>query len=200
MIVYVCEVVENELNFINDNLVVCEDEDNVLYGGNFYGDYVLFEMDKFKLVVIRVFMFVECQLNFLMNVWINGVFLLFFNVGKFGFNFGIQGIQFMVVFMMVENQMFFNLMYVYSILNNNDNQDIVSMGMNGVYICKCVIDNVFQVMVIYMLVVCQVFDLFGVEVMDNMSFFSCEVYDSICRICLMIIEDQFQFENIYCFI
>ena len=37
-------------------------------------------------------------------------------------------------------------MYVHSIPNNNDNQDIVSMGCNAALMTKRVIDNSFEVL------------------------------------------------------
>jgi len=49
-------------------------------------------------------------------------------------------------------------MYVHSIPNNNDNQDIVSMGCNAANITKRVIDNSFEVLAIQMVAVLQAVD------------------------------------------
>jgi len=104
-------------------------------------------------------MLAERQLNFLLNAKINDKFPAFLNLGKLGFNFGIQGMQFTATSTTAESQTLSNSMYVHSIPNNNDNQDIVSMGTNSANITKTVIDNGFQVMAIHMMAVCQAIDL-----------------------------------------
>src|SRR5690606_13049444 len=91
---YAQQVIENELNSTNDNPIVSPELNNVFHGSNFHGDYVSLEMDKLKIVMTRVAMLAERQLNFLMNSKINGIFPPFLNAKTLGFNFGIQGIQF----------------------------------------------------------------------------------------------------------
>ena len=49
-------------------------------------------------------------------------------------------------------------MYVHSIPNNNDNQDIVSMGCNAALMTKRVIDNSFEVLAIQMMTILQAID------------------------------------------
>ena len=46
-------------------------------------------------------------------------------------------------------------MYVHSIPNNNDNQDIVSMGTNAANITKTVIENTFEVLAIELMTIVQ---------------------------------------------
>ena len=67
-------------------------------------------------------------------------------MGTLGLNFGMQGAQFTAVSTTAENQMLSNSMYVHSIPNNNDNQDIVSMGANSANMTKKVIENSFEVL------------------------------------------------------
>ena len=81
------------------------------------------------------------------------------NLGKLGYNFGVQGMQFTATSTTAENQTLSFPMYVHSIPNNNDNQDIVSMGTNSAVMTKKVIENGFQVMAIHMIAVCQAIDL-----------------------------------------
>jgi histidine ammonia-lyase len=52
-------------------------------------------------------------------------------------------------------------MYVHSIPNNNDNQDVVSMGTNAALMTAKVIDNCFQVMAIECIALIQ-----GVEYLN----------------------------------
>ena len=149
------EVLENELNSVNDNPVIDVENQNVYHGGNFHGDYVSLEMDKLKIVVTKLSMLAERQLNFLMNPNINNILPPFINLGKLGLNFGLQGLQFTATSTTAENQTLSNPMYVHSIPNNNDNQDIVSMGTNAALITKQVIENAFEVLAIEMLAIAQ---------------------------------------------
>jgi len=147
-----------EVNSANDNPIVDVKSQNVYHGGNFHGDYVSFEMDKLKIALTKLSMLAERQLNFLMNPKLNNILPPFVNLGKLGFNFGMQGVQFTATSTTAENQMLSNPMYVHSIPNNNDNQDIVSMGTNAALITKKVIDNTFEVLVIEIITLVQAID------------------------------------------
>jgi histidine ammonia-lyase len=52
-------------------------------------------------------------------------------------------------------------MYVHSIPNNNDNQDIVSMGCNAALMTQRVIENSFTVLAIQAMTLCQAIDHAG---------------------------------------
>ena len=93
-------------------------------------------------------MLAERQLNYLLNDKLNQILPPFVNLGVLGFNFGMQGMQFTAVSTVAENQTLSYPMYVHSIPNNNDNQDIVSMGCNAALMTKKVIDNSFEVLTI----------------------------------------------------
>ena len=190
------DIVENELNSTNDNPVVSVEEQNVFHGGNFHGDYISLEMDKVKLVVTRMTMLAERQLNFLLNAKINDKFPAFLNMKKLGFNFGIQGMQFTATSTTAESQTLSNSMYVHSIPNNNDNQDIVSMGTNSAIITKNVIDNGFQVMAIHMIAVCQAIDLLPKNEKEALSPRAKDVYTKIRNVMPAVTDDVPQSENI----
>jgi len=147
-----------EINSANDNPIVDVEHKNVLHGGNFHGDYVSFEMDKLKIAITKLSMLAERQLNFLLNPSLNNILPPFVNLGKLGLNFGMQGVQFTATSTTAENQMLSNPMYVHSIPNNNDNQDIVSMGTNAALITKKVIENTAEVVSINLITVLQAID------------------------------------------
>lgn len=189
-------VVENEMNSTNDNPVVSVDDQNVFHGGNFHGDYVSLEMDKVKIVITKLTMLAERQLNYLLNNKLNDHFPAFLNAQILGFNFGFQGLQFTATSTTAENQMLSNPMYVHSIPNNNDNQDIVSMGTNSALITKKVIENGFQVMAIHMMAICQAIDLLTAEKRQKLSFSTQDTYQMIRNNIAGINEDLPQYENI----
>ena len=144
-----------EVNSVNDNPIIDVETEHVYHGGNFHGDYVALEMDKLKLVITKLSMLAERQLNYLLNNKLNDILPPFVNLGKLGLNFGMQGAQFTAVSTTAENQTLSNPMYIHSIPNNNDNQDIVSMGTNAANITKTVIDNGFEVLAVEIITIVQ---------------------------------------------
>ena len=152
------KVLVNEVNSVNDNPVVDIKTESVYHGGNFHGDYVSFEMDKVKIAVTKLSMLAERQINFLMNNKLNEVLQPFVNLGTLGLNLGLQGTQFTATSTVAENQTLSNPMYVHSIPNNNDNQDIVSMGTNAALMTKKVIENTFEVLAVEFLAIIQAVD------------------------------------------
>lgn len=151
-----------EVNSANDNPIVDVKNQNVYHGGNFHGDYVSLEMDKLKLVVTKTSMLAERQLNYLLNPHLNNILPPFVNLGKLGLNFGMQGVQFTATSTTAENQMLSNPMYVHSIPNNNDNQDVVSMGTNAALITKKVIENAFEIVAIELITIVQAIEYLNI--------------------------------------
>ncbi len=169
-----------EVNSANDNPIVDVEKKNVYHGGNFHGDYVSLEMDKLKIVVTKMSMLAERQLNYLLNSKLNDILPPFVNLGTLGLNFGMQGVQFTATSTTAENQMLSNPMYVHSIPNNNDNQDIVSMGTNAALITKKVIENAFEVIAIEMITVVQAIEYLGVQ--EKVSSKTKSMYDAVRKI------------------
>ncbi len=177
---YTEKVLENEINSANDNPIIDVENQHVYHGGNFHGDYISLEMDKLKIVVTKLTMLAERQLNYLLNSKINEILPPFVNLGKLGFNFGMQGVQFTATSTTAESQMLSNPMYVHSIPNNNDNQDIVSMGTNAAVICRKVIENAFEVLAIEAITIVQAIEF--LEYQDKISSSTKELYDRVREI------------------
>lgn len=182
------KVVTDELNSSNDNPVVDHISQNIFHGGNFHGDYVSLEMDKLKIAITKLSMLAERQLNYLLNDKLNQKFPPFVNLGVLGFNFGMQGVQFTATSTVAENQTLSFPMYVHSIPNNNDNQDIVSMGSNAALITKKVIDNSFAVLGIQLMTILQAVDHLGCR--QKLSPKTAELYDKARAIFPKFVEDQ----------
>ena len=173
-------ILENEINSANDNPIVDVKNRHVYHGGNFHGDYIALEMDKLRLVITKLSMLAERQLNYLMNARINELLPPFTNLGKLGFNFGMQGVQFTAVSTTAENQMLSNSMYVHSIPNNNDNQDIVSMGTNAAVLTARVIENAYEVLAIQAMAIVQAVD--ALEFKNEVSLGTRAIYDDVREI------------------
>lgn len=176
-----------EVNSANDNPIVDVHNNNVYHGGNFHGDYVSLEMDKLKLVVTKTSMLAERQLNYLLNPNLNNILPPFVNLGKLGLNFGMQGVQFTATSTTAENQMLSNPMYVHSIPNNNDNQDVVSMGTNAALITKKVIENAYEVLAIELITIIQAIEYLDVK--DEVTSKTKRMFDDIRAIVPNFKED-----------
>lgn len=181
------KILIEEVNSANDNPIVDVEKEHVYHGGNFHGDYVSLEMDKLKIVVAKMSMLAERQLNYLLNARLNDILPPFVNLGKLGLNFGMQGVQFTATSTTAENQTLSNPMYVHSIPNNNDNQDIVSMGTNAALITKQVIENAYEVLGIELITIVQAIEYLKVQ--DKVSTKTKEVYDQIRDLVPAFAED-----------
>jgi histidine ammonia-lyase len=182
------KVLENEINSANDNPVIDPETKNVYHGGNFHGDYPALEMDKIRIAITKLSMLSERQINYLMNHKLNNILPPFANLGKLGLNFGMQGVQFTAVSTTAENQTLSNPMYIHSIPNNNDNQDIVSMGSNSAWLTKKVIDNTFEVLAIQAMCLVQAIDY--LECNDKLSAASRKFYQEIRTIFPVFKDDE----------
>jgi histidine ammonia-lyase len=184
----VASILEDEFNSANDNPIIDVKNQHVYHGGNFHGDYISLEMDKLKIVITKLTMLAERQLNYLLNSKINEILPPFVNLGTLGFNFGMQGVQFTATSTTAENQMLSNPMYIHSIPNNNDNQDIVSMGTNAAVITAKVIENAFEVLSIEIITIVQAID--ALEQKDKISSVTKKMYDDVRAIVPKFKEDQ----------
>ncbi|MDR3268272.1 MAG: aromatic amino acid ammonia-lyase [Tannerella sp.] len=188
------KVLINELNSVCDNPIVDAETENVYHGGNFHGDYVAFEMDKLKIAVTKLTMLAERQLNYLLHDRINGILPPFVNLGVLGLNYGLQASQFTATSTTAECQTLSNPMYVHSIPNNNDNQDIVSMGTNAALMAKTVIENSYQVMSIHFMALVQAVDCLNIR--HQLSGKTHAVYDEIRAFFPKFVDDTPKYKAI----
>lgn len=188
------DVLVKELNSVDDNPVVDPETQNIYHGGNFHGDYISFEMDKLKIAITKLTMLSERQMNYLFHDRINGILPPFVNLGVLGLNYGLQAAQFTATSTTAECQTLSNPMYVHSIPNNNDNQDIVSMGTNSALIAKTVIENSYQVMAIHFMAIVQAVDCLGIQ--NEMGATTKALYDEIRAIIPVFIEDTPKYKEI----
>ncbi|MFT3826162.1 MAG: aromatic amino acid ammonia-lyase [Chitinophagaceae bacterium] len=187
-------VVVDEFNSVNDNPVVDHENHNIFHGGNFHGDYISLEMDKLKTTITKLSMLSERQLNYLLNSKLNQKFPPFVNLGVLGLNFGMQGMQFTATSTVAENQTLSFPMSVHSIPNNNDNQDIVSMGCNGALMTRKVISNSFEVLAIQLMTVAQAIDY--LQCAPRLSPATKAVYQSVRQVFPKFVEDAPRYKEL----
>ena len=85
-------------------------------------------------------------------------------------------------------------MYVHSIPNNNDNQDIVSMGCNAALMTRRVIENSFEVLSIQLMTVLQGVDYLDCE--DRLSPITAAAYREMREIFPKFIEDAPRYQDV----
>lgn len=188
------KILLEEVNSANDNPIIDVKTKQVYHGGNFHGDYISLEMDKLRLVMTKTSMLAERQINYLLNPKLNDILPAFVNASKLGLNFGMQGAQFPAVSTTAENQMLSNSMYVHSIPNNNDNQDIVSMGANSAMMTRKVIDNCYEVLATEMATILQA--LYILQYDDRLSSATTLKIKDLKEIFPKIIEDRVLYKDI----
>ncbi|WP_299155664.1 histidine ammonia-lyase [uncultured Christiangramia sp.] len=188
------KILLEEVNSANDNPIIDVKTEQVYHGGNFHGDYISLEMDKLRLVMTKTSMLAERQINYLLNPKLNDMLPAFVNASKLGLNFGMQGAQFPAVSTTAENQMLSNSMYVHSIPNNNDNQDIVSMGANSAMMTRKVIDNCYEVLATEMATILQA--LYILQYDNRLSSATTLKIEDLKKIFPQIIEDRVLYKDI----
>lgn len=188
------KVIVAEFNSVNDNPIIDHENANIFHGGNFHGDYVALEMDKLKIAITKLSMLSERQLNYLLNAKLNEKFPPFLNLGTLGLNFGMQGMQFTATSTVAENQTYSMPMYIHSIPNNNDNQDIVSMGCNAALLTRRVIGNSFEVLAIQMMTLLQAVDYLSCT--DKMATATVAMYREIRAMFPVFKDDQPRYKDL----
>ncbi len=191
---YAENVLTNEANSASDNPVIHAGKNNIFHGGNFHGDYISLEMDKLKIAITKLSMLFERQINYMMNDRLNNKLPPFVNLGKLGVNFGMQGSQFTATSTVAENQTLSFPNYVHSISNNNDNQDIVSMGTNSAQFAQKVIENTYQVLAIELITLIQAIDYLNIE--SRMSSYTRKKYQQLRLIVPRFEEDTIKYLEI----
>lgn len=187
-------IIEEELNCASDNPIVDPVTENVYHGGNFHGDYISLEEDKVKIALVRLTMTAERQLNYLFHDRINNILPPFLNLGILGLNYGMQACQFTATSTTAESQTLAMPNYVHSIPNNNDNQDIVSMGSNSAELCAHVIENAYQVMAILFMALAQATDC--LKKRPQLAKATGDAYDAIRQLTPTIVDDTPFYEDI----
>ena len=115
-------------------------------------------------------------------------------MGTLGLNYGIQACQFTATSTTAECQTLAMPNYVHSIPNNNDNQDIVSMGTNSAELCAQVIDNCYQVLSVLYLAMAQAVDCLGIQA--ELAPATKAGYDAIRAITPTVINDTPFYEDL----
>ena len=149
---YVLNIFLKEINSVTDNPNIFPDDDLILSGGNFHGQYLALGLDYLSIAMSemgsiserRTFQLISGQRN-----------LPPFLVKNPGLNSGFMIPQYTAAGIVSENKQLCTPSSVDSIPSSNNQEDHVSMGANGATKCMRVVNNVERVLAIELMTAVQ---------------------------------------------
>ena len=148
---------EIELNGVADNPIFVAEENLVLTGANFQGTPVSLPLDTVGAAVTMVSVLSERRLNRLLNPALSVGLPAFLTKGAGMFS-GHMLSQYTADMLIVEQRMLSAPSYVQSIPAAADQEDFVSMGMNGALKTKQILENAYGVLGIEFIAAAQALD------------------------------------------
>jgi histidine ammonia-lyase len=152
--------VEIELNGVADNPVFVTDEDEVLTGANFQGTPVSMPLDMIAAGLTMVSVLSERRLNRLLNPALNVGLPAFLTKGAGMFS-GLMLSQYTADMLIVEQRILSTPSCIQSIPAAADQEDFVSMGLNGALKAQQILDNAHGVLGIECIAAAQALDFRG---------------------------------------
>jgi histidine ammonia-lyase len=154
---YAREQVEIELNGVGDNPIFIPDDKVVLTGANFQGTPVCLPMDMLSAAITMVCVMSERRLNRMLNPALSVGLPSFLTKGA-GMMSGMMLSQYTACNLVVEQRILSNPCSIQSIPAAADQEDFVSMGMNGAHQARQILENADGVLGIEMMAAAQSLD------------------------------------------
>jgi histidine ammonia-lyase len=157
MIQYTRKVIEREINSVTDNPLVFVDEDEVLSGGNFHGQYLAIGLDALAIATAEMASISEQRIEKLINPAISD--LPAFLMKKSGINSGFMIVQVAAASIVSENKTLAHPASVDTIPTSADKEDHVSMGAWAARKALTIVENTRRVLAMELLAGAQGIDL-----------------------------------------
>jgi histidine ammonia-lyase len=154
---YARKQVEIELNGVADNPVFVTDEDLVLTGANFQGTPVSMPLDMVGAGITMISVLSERRLNRLLNPALSADLPAFLTKGAGMFS-GLMLSQYTADMMIVEQRILSTPSCIQSIPAAADQEDFVSMGLNGAMKALQILDNAHGILGIESIAAAQALD------------------------------------------
>jgi histidine ammonia-lyase len=154
---YARKQVEIELNGVADNPVFVTDEDLVLTGANFQGTPVSMPLDMVAAGITMISVLSERRLNRLLNPALSADLPAFLTKGAGMFS-GLMLSQYTADMMIVEQRILSTPSCIQSIPAAADQEDFVSMGLNGALKARQILDNAHGILGIESIAAAQALD------------------------------------------
>jgi tyrosine ammonia-lyase len=153
------EVVETELNSVTDNPIFFGDD--ILHGGNFFGQHVAFASDALLTAVITLAVHSERKIARMVDEKLNGGLPAFLQGDRTGLQSGFMGAQVTASALVAEMRSKAVPASIQSIPTNANNQDVVTMGTLAARKTSEMLDHLFDVLAIEALIMVQAFEILG---------------------------------------
>jgi len=140
-------IVTTELNSVTDNPIF-PDNETVLHGGNFHGDYISLECDKARIAIAKLANLSERRTALLLDPSRNGGRPPFLNFGTPGLNMGLQGLQFVATSTCATIHALATPLSPKGVSTNGDNQDVISVGTDSALATRTATDQLSIVLTI----------------------------------------------------
>lgn len=153
------QTVETELNSVTDNPILPAGLDDVLHGGNFYGQHVALASDALANAVITMAVHAERRIARLCHPRLNHGLPAFLQPDRIGLQSGFMGAQVSASALLAEMRTRATPASIQSIPTNGDNQDVVTMGTIGARRTGELLELLHSLLAIEALMVAQAVDL-----------------------------------------
>jgi tyrosine ammonia-lyase len=142
------DIVERELNSVTDNPVMFHEDDDVVHGGNFFGQHVAFASDALLNVVVQLMVWSERRVARMCDPKRNGELAAFLQPNQTGLHSGFMGAQVTSSALVAWARTHATPASIQSVPTNANNQDINTMGSMGAWRASQVLERAFDVMAI----------------------------------------------------
>lgn len=183
------ETIEIEMNSVSDNPIVDYNNEMLLHGGNFHGDYIATAIDQVKMGLVKLTLLTERRINFFLNSKVNQHLPPFLNLNEPGLTLALQALQFVATSTTAQSQSFGYPHSLHTISTNADNQDVVSMGTDAALILYKVVENFETLLTIEAITLSQAVDV--TEVVEQLGQPIKEYYHNVRNVFPAIIEDRY---------
>lgn len=150
-------IIEKELNAITDNPLVFLEEERVVSGGNFHGQYLAMSLDAASMAIAELGNISERRLELLLNPHFSG--LNAFLSPKEGIHSGYMATQYLSASLVNQNKIHAHPACTDSIPGNVGVEDHVSMGMTSANKFKHIVKNLKVILSTEYLSAAQAIDL-----------------------------------------
>jgi len=152
-------IAATELNSVTDNPIFFAEDEDVLHGGNFYGQHIGFASDALHMAVVKMAIHIERKIARITDSRLNAGLPAFLQPRRTGLQSGFMGAQVTASAILAEMRSEAMPASIQSIPTNANNQDVVPMGTIAARKTRRAIDHLFRLLAIDAMVMGQAVEL-----------------------------------------
>ena len=152
-------IAETELNSVTDNPIFFGEDEDVLHGGNFYGQHIAFASDALHMAIVKMAIHIERTIARITDPRLNDGLPAFLQPRQIGLQSGFMGAQVTASAIVAEMRSEAMPASIQSIPTNANNQDVVPMGTIAARKARRALDHLFRLLAIDAMVMTQAMEL-----------------------------------------